>query len=346
MRVRWQRLWPWAKLLLAVAIVGGVGWQFATLLRRPELWDNPPDLRPGWLMVCMAIYMMAWGFPGFYWLHLLGVLGPRPPVAGAARAYFVGHLGKYVPGKAWALVLRTTLVHPYGVRPAVAVMTAVYETMTFMTSGALVAVVLLSIHALEESDRWKALVLLALAGVPILPGVFNRIVDGLTALARRAVSKQGAAGDIADLPRLRTRTMIFGLALTAWGWGAMGLSLWAVMQAVLPEPPGLTWSLWGRCTAFVAMAYVAGFLVLLTPGGLGVRDLFLQELLTPEFAGLVGGERAASFATVVVLVLRLFWTVAEVIAAAVTYVAARVLAGAPAKPQAATPESWSPNLLP
>ena len=49
MRARWQRLWTWVKLLLAVAIIAGVGWQFAKLLRSPELWDHPPELRPGWL---------------------------------------------------------------------------------------------------------------------------------------------------------------------------------------------------------------------------------------------------------------------------------------------------------
>ena len=41
MHWNFRRWWPWAKALLAVAIVGGVGWQFAKLLNRPELWERP-----------------------------------------------------------------------------------------------------------------------------------------------------------------------------------------------------------------------------------------------------------------------------------------------------------------
>ena len=32
----------------------------------------------------------------------LGELGQRPPLLMAVRAYYLGHLGKYLPGKAWA----------------------------------------------------------------------------------------------------------------------------------------------------------------------------------------------------------------------------------------------------
>jgi uncharacterized membrane protein YbhN (UPF0104 family) len=57
--------------------------------------------------------------------------------------------------------------------------------------------------------------------------------------------------------------------------------------------------------AAVAASYVAGFVVLVAPGGLGARELVLQELLTPR----VGGAAAAVLAS---LVLRLVWTAAEV----------------------------------
>lgn len=327
-----RRWWPWIKLLLAVAIIGGVGWQFVKLLRDPALWAADIELRPGWLAACMGLYALAFAFPGFYWWRLLGAMGTRPTLVGAARAYYVGHLGKYVPGKAWALVMRATLIHPYGVRSSAAVATAIYETLTFMAAGALVAVVLLTVHALEESDRWQALGLLLLAGIPIIPGVFNRIVERMAGLARKAAQRQGGTEqEVKSLPRLGVATLFSGLGLTAFGWAAMGLSLWTILQGVLPEPPAWSWEAWGRYTAFITLAYVAGFLALPAPGGLGVREIILLRLLTPELSLSMGAERAAALAALAVALLRLLWTFAEVIMAGTTFLAPLVLA---AKPQA------------
>src|SRR5262249_1758629 len=51
MHVKWASVWRWAKIALAVAIVGGVGWQFAKILKRPELWEQPLVLDPVWVAV-------------------------------------------------------------------------------------------------------------------------------------------------------------------------------------------------------------------------------------------------------------------------------------------------------
>ncbi len=307
----WSRWWPWAKGLLAVVIVGSVGWQFARLLRGPELWEHSWRLHLGWLVVAVLVYNLAFAFPAFFWSRLLRVYGARPTPAAAARAYFVSHLGKYVPGKAWALVVRAALIRSSGVSAGLAALTATYETLTLMASGALLAVVLLSALALEEADRWSAVGLLALAGIPILPGVFNRLV----ALVTR---KWRTAGD-PPLPRLRSTTLLSGLALTTCTWALMGLSLGATLQALRPD--GLAWDFntWARHTAYVALAYVAGFLTLPAPGGLGVRELILQRMLTPELSRHLPASEAAALAVIVVLLLRLTWTVAEVFAAGVAW---------------------------
>src|SRR5262245_55475243 len=87
--------WGWLRTVLAVAIVGGVGWQFARLLSRPELWERPWRLSPGWLVASVACYFAGLGCWGAFWLRLLRRVGLRPPIAAAFRAYYVSHLGKY-----------------------------------------------------------------------------------------------------------------------------------------------------------------------------------------------------------------------------------------------------------
>src|SRR5581483_9157974 len=95
-----RRLWPISKALLALAILAGVGRQFYRDLQRPEL--DELALRWDWLSASAALYLLALGFSAWFWFHLLHILGERPPLPRAVRAYYIGHLGKYVPGKAWA----------------------------------------------------------------------------------------------------------------------------------------------------------------------------------------------------------------------------------------------------
>ncbi len=104
--------WAWrlAKLLLAAAILVGVGRQFYRDLSKPAD-PNQPDLselhvRPAWLLASGGLYLTALSFSACYWYRLLWIFGQRPTFFRAYRAYFIGQLGKYVPGKAWALLLR------------------------------------------------------------------------------------------------------------------------------------------------------------------------------------------------------------------------------------------------
>jgi hypothetical protein len=117
--------------------------------------------------------------------------------------------------------------------------------------------------------------------------------------------------DALGLPRIQIATLAEGIAITACGWGAMGLSLWALLEAVLPEPPGLTPATWAQYCASIGLAYVAGFLAFVLPSGVGVREYFLRQLLA--FAGPEIWIAAA------VLLLRLVWTTSELIIASLVF---------------------------
>jgi hypothetical protein len=312
MQPGWRKLWLALKVLLATAIVAGVGWQFSGILRRPEIWQKPLEMRPAWIVLSAILYLVGLGFSAAYWIVLLHLLDERPPLAAAIRAYYIAHLGKYAPGKGWALLLRTTLSHRAGVRADVAALTATYETLTTMASGALAAVILLNIDtATDDGSRWKAFALLALAGVPILPGVFNGVVRRVTA----RFGREGAS----PIPPLRFTTLLFGLVLTCFGWLCLGGSLWTLQMALVPEPADLTVPVAARYTANMALSYVASFVMVVAPGGLGVREWILQQLLTPELAHLVPTHEAEALATVIALLLRLLWIAAELLMAAIVW---------------------------
>jgi uncharacterized membrane protein YbhN (UPF0104 family) len=304
MRTRWAVVWRVVKVALAVLIVGGVSWHFAKILQRPELWRQPLRLDPLWLALTALLYAAGFCCWGGYWLRLLNGMGERLALPLAARAYFVSQLGKYVPGKAAAVLMRVGYARAAGVRTGVAAITATYETLTTIAAGAIVAAILFPLLESEKSTMgWKALGLLAIAGIPILPGVFNR-------LAAR-IAKPFLAADAQALPRLSTSALLSGLLQSSLGWFCLGTSLLTLLHAVERDGEEVVRVPWLVCTAYVSLSYVAGFLTLPAPGGLGVREAIMQQLLAVHLGPRLGEEASGTFAVVVVLLLRLTWTVTE-----------------------------------
>ncbi len=68
------------------------------------------------------------------------------------RAYYIGHLGKYVPGKAMVVILRTVMVRGHRVDAAVAAVSVFFETLTMMAVGAFMAAGILAVRLRKERD--------------------------------------------------------------------------------------------------------------------------------------------------------------------------------------------------
>jgi glycosyltransferase 2 family protein len=355
MRERLRKLWPLVKLLLGLAIIILIGRRFYLDLRdNPDLWRQ--SLRPGWLLLAGALYLLGMGFWVLCWHRLLRGLGQRPPFLVTLRAYYIGQMGKYLPGKAWVVFLRGSLLRGQHATPMLGTVTSFYETLITMSAGVLVAAVLFFLilppgsplesgranqqfgPMIEEVGKphnlpidWQRIrrgvtlsdqpgapldlsLLLFLTICPLvplllttLPPVFNWLVHHLSFPFRERD---------AVLPKFRARGLVQGLVTSSLGWLCLGGSLWALLQGTLPEPPPWKGDTWGSLTAIMGLSYVAGFVVLLAPGGLGVREfflvLFLVALLRYEFPA----DKTIELA---VVVLRLVWTAAELVMIALVW---------------------------
>ena len=120
----------------------------------------------GWLVVCAGLYLIGQLPCGLFWRRILCDMGEEVPLGRALRAYYIGHLGKYVPGKAVVFVLRIGLIKAVQpLRTGVGVAAIFYETLTTMAVGAFMATVIL---ALDRSHEWH--VLLISAGLALNDG--------------------------------------------------------------------------------------------------------------------------------------------------------------------------------
>ncbi|MCZ2340592.1 MAG: flippase-like domain-containing protein [Bacteroidales bacterium] len=293
------------KAIVAAVLIVAVAWHFERLLRHPDVWKHIQSARFAYLIPAGFLYLVTHTIWGSFWVSLLRNQGAHVPWFVGLRAYFVSQFGKYVPGKAWVLVLRVGLLRHHGLSATIIAVTATYETLTSMSAGALIGVCLLS-FAGERIGLTLAspqgVALLGIAFLPIALGVATRFI-------RR-------------LPNPPVRLLLRGLLQDSLGWCCLGLSLWFTLRAIVHDEIHLTPVEFAEDLAAVALSYVAGFVVLVSPGGLGAREFVLQQVLIPQLAPFTG-TAAAGVAAVTAVALRLVWTAFEVLCALILLVVGR-----------------------
>jgi glycosyltransferase 2 family protein len=295
----------WAKQLFRLLVLALVAWGIYHALSRAgaRLDDQQFALRevdPRWLAVAGVCYVIGLVPCWIFWHRTLRAMGQFPGYRESLTAFWIGHLGKYVPGKAMVVVLRTALVHGPLVNKTVAATSVFVETLTMMAVGAFVSAVILVVTSDQRALTLLAIGLMLGAGLPTFPPIFRRLV--------RLLQVHRANPDItAAIAGVGYALMAAGWIMIAVGWVFLGLSLWATLRALpIADPSGDIPLL----TAAVGLAMVAGFLSLI-PGGLGVRDGILITLLAPTMGGRV--------AIVSAILLRVVWLAAELVVSALLY---------------------------
>ncbi len=115
-----------------------------------------------------------------FWRKLLRRSGVETTWRQVFRAYGIGTLGKYVPGKACVVLIRTGLLpHPDGGGLAIG-LTVVYETLAMMAAGGVVACLCL---LLVQPQQWTGWVAPATVAGGFVIGLHPAIFGRLAALA-------------------------------------------------------------------------------------------------------------------------------------------------------------------
>jgi uncharacterized membrane protein YbhN (UPF0104 family) len=296
----------WIVLTVKLLVVAVLLWFLPVKVR--DAWGylraNPRPVDWDWIVLSAGLYLLALLPEGLFWHWALRSLGQNVGLFETLRAYYIGHLGKYVPGKAMVIVLRTGLIHSQRVDTGIAVASVFLETLTMMAVGACIAVLVLAVWYTHNWTFLLAAVLAAAAaGLPTLPPIFSR-------LARLIGVGRSTPGVAEKLAGFDYRTLVCGWIVMIAGWIVMGGSLWALLRGLAYDADWFR--KWQLYTAIVAMAVVGGFASML-PGGLGSREAVFTVMLGP----LIGPDPAA----IVAVALRLTWLLAEMLISVILYCA-------------------------
>ena len=325
-------------------------WYVATQAQR--LWDanREIDVQFDWkyLVAAGLVSQLSWLPSTWFWQRLIELLGEkkcqRYPLI---RAYFCGSIGKYVPGKAAVILIRSALVRKHGVSFVRASIASAVEAGAVMLVGCVVtvafAVTIIPTDSLpkwiaesvpRESTSWigllTAVVILVLA-MPIVAVPSNwifvriaRIVEKraqLKAVEENSATSETSSGqkpadqEVTDsaIGRLTWQFLVAASLMFALSWAGHGLSLLLVLRSMNSEI--MTVDAWVISTAAAAAGTSIGFFAVFAPGGLAVREGLIITLLAPSMGGPIAVAGAGLY--------RLASLAAECAAALVLYLVAR-----------------------
>lgn len=228
----------------------------------------------------------------------MGLAGIRPTLQEAADTWVPGLLARYIPGKVWSNALRLALARRVG-SPLVPITGA-------MGWEALLAVATACGFGLAVFHHWPSP---AWRGSAVLVLV---ITAGVLVVARLALGRGQIPRWISRLGLLAPARggggVVMLAAINLVAWICYGASHWALARAIMPvslaEAP--------MVAGAVALAWAGGYLVLVMPAGLGVREGLLVLLLGPRFGtgpvvALAAGSRLISVGIDVTLTALWAW---------------------------------------
>jgi uncharacterized membrane protein YbhN (UPF0104 family) len=262
---------PWLKrgmILVALALAA-----VALVKSGGAVADHADELSVSVLLLAFGCALTGLFANLLTWRAILGDLGSPLPLAPAVRVFFLGQIGKYVPGSVWPVLAQMELGKEHGVPRARSGTVGLLTVAVSLVAGLLVAAVTLPFTSADAlSTYWFAFLAVPVLGVGLVPAVANPVLDKLLRLAKRGGLEQGLSG----------RGMAVGLFWALVGWVFFGLQVWLLVDVLRPSGGDVHGLQVGVLSigAF-ALAWTAGFLFIIAPAGAGVREAVLVIGLSP-----------------------------------------------------------------
>jgi uncharacterized membrane protein YbhN (UPF0104 family) len=287
-RTLWRRALRLARPLIAVLVVAALVWTIVDQWR--PLSEEFTRLSVPSLVLAGSGALLSVAGQMLCWRELLADLGSPLPLRPAGRVFFLGQLGKYLPGSVWPVVAQMELARDLRVpRTRTATTVLLFMLMNVVSAAAVAGVTLpLTLDPGTAVGRWRwAFLLLVLLLAVLHPAVLNRLTSFGLRLLRRPVPDE----------RLSLSGVARAVGWTVFEWVAAGVMLAALLRG-FDASVGLP-----LAVGAFALAWATGFVVVVVPAGAGVREAVLVVLIS----GQVGHATALAAA----LATRLLMTVAD-----------------------------------
>jgi uncharacterized membrane protein YbhN (UPF0104 family) len=291
-RRMWIRL-AYAAFVVAVVTFGIIGLRG----RWGEIGEAITALAVWRWFAAGALVTSGLGFTSLVWYRLMRCHGAPIPRRPALVVFFVGQLGKYIPGSLWSMGAQAEMARHHDTPARVTVSAGLlFVGVNVASAGSLGSLGAL-LGGLDTRVPAAAFVVAAIAGPVVLSPMT------LNAIGRRlAPSSHPLRSTWSDIA-------VIG-ALMCASWLVYGAALLTLVEPPLGDAASGDLSLLTTMAVF-SLAYAVGVLVIIAPAGVGAREATMVALLTPY----IGVERAVASA----LVIRVLHTAADFAVALVSW---------------------------
>lgn len=290
-----RSVWQWLQLALTIAVVGFAGWYLWKQWTTASENGIELDFRFGWLAAASAICLLTFALLIETWRRVLQQLGANLSFRAAARVWFVSNLGKYVPGRIWAVTTMAMMAGEYGVSVGVVGASSAVLTAANVATGFSV-VLLTSAGTVQQLAGGVAAVVAVTVGLFILLFATPWIATHWNRIATRFHRTQLSVS-------IPPTAILLAIAGTTVSWFLYGLAFMLLVMSII-GPVAEPYS------AFVtanAASYLVGYLMIIAPAGIGFREMALVTIL-PALR-IASGPQAA----LITVVSRLWLTVLEIV---------------------------------
>lgn len=245
------------------------------------------------MVLSIALYYFGYAFLPWILCRMFGYMGYKMSYADVWDIFYVGSLGKYVPGKVWAIAGMTYMAEKSGVPVQAAGTAVVFAQVYSLLASVLFFIIFLFLRGLDSSSSF--LLWFLPAGAMLVVFIFPKNLERFINLMLARIGRKPLVLGINSLSAIK---VVFFYLIS---WIVFGAAFWAMAVAVSGNvvfDPVMTMS------AYV-IANVVGFLAFFAPGGVGVREAVLGLL----FSGVV----PVSVGIVIAVLSRLIVTFIEII---------------------------------
>ena len=258
----------WSKIITHTLVAAGVVWVVSLLYQsRAEFLDSLENLDPAWLAAGLLLGLLGAATRGETFYLILRDIATKPlPRIKAYRLQYIAALARNLPGRFWGIAYQIAETRQH--LPASSLLLAqsfISLMAVYFTLGLAIVILLWANDRLASTAMLGLSLPVFLACLHILRTATNRLIS-VRGQGRLASALNNIRCAIAEI---RTATVIRAFLLAGLGWG-LYLGGWALIGIAHPSIgayDGL------RLAAFYSLAWLLGFLTLITPSGLGVREL-------------------------------------------------------------------------
>ncbi len=294
------------KLILTAVILYYI---FRTLSRHwNEVVTYDWTINYGLLALSVFFHLVTFAIQAGVWCILISGFGYKIPFKYGFKISYITNLGRYLPGKVWAVFGMAYLAKKLGIKGEASVTSWIIAIIFSLPTAFLGSFLILIFYPelLSDALREKMGITIYVLAVIMLAGSLFLIITpnktlSLFNIFLKIIRRPAIVFDVSKVTALK---IYLGYFLS---WISFGFSFWLLLHAIIPDPQI---PLLAGIGAYV-FAYQIGFVAIFTPGGIGVREFALWSMLTPYIGSVAIGVAIAA---------RIWNIIAEIIAAVIALV--------------------------